>query len=180
MVLDPFSAISLAGNIIKFVDFTTKLVDKGQEIYHSGDGALIENLELETIIRNLTGLLSQLSKPFRDAPTTPSSSNDAEESKDLALKTLSESCVSVAKDLIDTLEGIKINGSHRKWRSVRQALKTSRSNEKIESLVRRISRYRDELSFHLILVLRLVILGTCLLYANGVPWNIARTTISTT
>jgi hypothetical protein len=180
MVLDPFSAISLAGNIVQFVDFTTKLVDKGHEIYRSGDGALIENLELEAITRNLTGLLSQLSKPFRDAPTSSSSSKDGVESKDLALKKLSESCVSVAKDLLHTLEGIKVNGSHRKWHSVRQALKTSWSKEKIEDLVRRISRYRDELSFHLMIVLRLVILGTSLLYTNGVLWNIARTIINTT
>ena len=156
MVLDPLSTISLAGNVVQFVEFTTKLVDKGHEIYRSGDGALIENLELEAITRNLTGLLGPLTKPLRDASTLSSSNSARMESNDLALKNLSESCASVAKDLLHTLEGIKANGSHRKWNSVRQALKASWSSEKIESLVKRISRCRDELSFHLILVLRLV------------------------
>lgn len=35
MVLDPFSTLGLAGNIIQFVDFTLKLVSDAREIQGS-------------------------------------------------------------------------------------------------------------------------------------------------
>ena len=38
MVLDPFSTFSLAGNIVKFVDFTSKVLSKSHEIYRSSSG----------------------------------------------------------------------------------------------------------------------------------------------
>lgn len=154
MVLDPVSAVGLAGSVVQFVSFTTGLLSKGNEIYHSADGAVIENLELEMITRNLAGLLSQLSTPLKDDPSEDSSTDSATEMDSLRLKDLSDSCGSAARDLLDTLEDIKLKGSHRKWRSLRQALRTSWSNEKIDGLVRRISRYREELSFNLILAIR--------------------------
>ena len=39
MVLDPLTAIGLAGNIVQFVDFSSKIVGKANKIYESVDGA---------------------------------------------------------------------------------------------------------------------------------------------
>jgi hypothetical protein len=48
-MLDPFTTLSLVGNLIQFIDFSSKLVTKGREIYRSADGALRENLEVEVV-----------------------------------------------------------------------------------------------------------------------------------
>lgn len=154
MVLDPLSAIGLAGNIIQFIDFTTGLVGKGREIYTSTEGASIENLEIETITRHLIGQVSRLTKFLREDLVTAGKSNEALKSSVIALESLSESCVEVANDLIRVLENIKIKGPHRRWQSFRQALKTSWSEKKINGLLVRISRFKDELSLHLTIILR--------------------------
>ena len=53
MVLDPFSALSLAGNIVQFFDFTLKVISVGSEVYESADGASSRNIELDEIFSSL-------------------------------------------------------------------------------------------------------------------------------
>jgi len=50
-MLDPMSALSLAGNIVQFLDFSIYLVGKAHEIHKSVDGALSENLDAEVVAR---------------------------------------------------------------------------------------------------------------------------------
>lgn len=55
-MLDPFTALSLAGNIVQFVDFSSKLVNEASEIYRSGSTKA--NDELETVTNDLIDLTS--------------------------------------------------------------------------------------------------------------------------
>jgi hypothetical protein len=52
-MLDPLTALSLAGNIIQFVDFATKLFIKGREIYNPAEGLSVCDQELEMITKDL-------------------------------------------------------------------------------------------------------------------------------
>jgi hypothetical protein len=52
--MDPLTAFSLACGIVQFVDFSSKLVSKGYEISISAEGALAENLDLETVTTDLS------------------------------------------------------------------------------------------------------------------------------
>jgi hypothetical protein len=52
-MLDPLTALSLAGNIVQFVDFSTKLLAKGHELYKSADGTSVGYSELEAIAKDL-------------------------------------------------------------------------------------------------------------------------------
>ncbi len=54
MVFDPMSALSLPGNIVQFVQFSSKLVWKGYHVYHSADGTLPWNLEIEVVTTELS------------------------------------------------------------------------------------------------------------------------------
>jgi hypothetical protein len=40
MVLDPVSALGIAGNILQFINFASKVLSKGTQYYKSTDGAL--------------------------------------------------------------------------------------------------------------------------------------------
>jgi len=60
MLLDPLTALSLAGTVVQFVDFTSKILAKGAEIHRSLDGSLRENVEVESIVKDLVQLNSRL------------------------------------------------------------------------------------------------------------------------
>lgn len=47
--MDPLTALSLAGNIIQFVDFGGRLLGGAGEIYHSAEGSLKVHDELELV-----------------------------------------------------------------------------------------------------------------------------------
>jgi hypothetical protein len=62
MLLDPLSALSLTSTVVRFVDFTSKILTKGLEIYSSTSGALPVNDELEIISNDLLKVTDRLRK----------------------------------------------------------------------------------------------------------------------
>jgi hypothetical protein len=64
--MDPFTAVGLAGNIIQFLDFTSKLIDTGLEVSRSGGTA--ENHELQNIATDFEILSRKLSNHLRPEP----------------------------------------------------------------------------------------------------------------
>jgi hypothetical protein len=139
MVLDPMSALSLAGNVVQFVSFSTGLVSGAYAIYHSSEGTSMENLELEFVTENLKQFSLRLSRGSKFPSssfyaTSPSSSDES-------LRQLSKSCKEVADELLSVLNDLKVNikGEHRKWDSFRQALKSVWKKDKIELRERSIT-----------------------------------------
>ena len=59
-MLDPFTALSLASGVVQFVDFSSKLISEGQELYKSAEGALTENTELKSVTVDLNHLCEKL------------------------------------------------------------------------------------------------------------------------
>jgi len=141
--MDPLSALGLAGNIVQFIDFGSKLVCKGRQIYKSSEGALDQHVDLEAI----TGDLVLLSAKIEPSKYGNQESNQQSKEEAVLLK-LTTACNDVALTLLTTLNSIKVTGRHRRWKSVRQALKTQLNTEKIEELSRRLSRLREELILH--------------------------------
>lgn len=62
----------------------------------------------------------------------------------------------VADELLGRLEKLKVakEAKHRKWKSFRQALKTVWNKKDLDDLSARLSAFRDELQFHILLSLR--------------------------
>jgi hypothetical protein len=64
MVLDPLTALSVAGTIVQFVDFSSKILSHTAEFYNSAEGALSTNEELELVTADLSNLLARLRRPL--------------------------------------------------------------------------------------------------------------------
>jgi hypothetical protein len=141
--MEVLAAVGLAGNIIQFVDFSGKLVSKTAEIYKSGAGALIENVDIETATNDLILLSTKLH-------------DSADSAGDTALRKLCQSCGDVAQQSLGALNKAKANGKHQKWKSFRKALQSVWNKEDIAALEQRLVRYRGELNFRIILDLRSV------------------------
>jgi hypothetical protein len=70
--MEPLVAISLVGNIVQFVDFSSKLVSKTVEGYRLADGAFVDNANLETATNDLVALNESI-----NSNATPGSVNPA-------------------------------------------------------------------------------------------------------
>jgi hypothetical protein len=58
--MDLLTALSLAGNIIQFVDFGTRLLSTTKALYRSSVGSLAINDELELVTSDLSILIIKL------------------------------------------------------------------------------------------------------------------------
>jgi hypothetical protein len=146
-MLDPMTALSVAGTIVQFVDFSSKLLVKSREIYESASGASMDNSQLEAITKDLEGLNARLRKPLP--------SQQSLDDSDISLVKLGEQCASVAAELIHALEELKVRGTtHLRWKSFRKALKGVWKREEIEAITARLQNCREELNLHVLVNLR--------------------------
>jgi len=141
--MDILTAIGLVGNIVQFVDFGSKLISKSVELYRSGEGALGENIDTETATYHLLLLNDKL----KDTATSTG---------DKTLLDLCEACHTVARDLLEALDKVKVKGKQQKWKSIRKALRSVWSKEDIEELERRLEKLRTELNLHVVVDLKCV------------------------
>ena len=58
--MESIAVLGLAASIINIVDFATKVVSKGNKIYHAGDAGLSENHDLELATNDLLLLHNKL------------------------------------------------------------------------------------------------------------------------
>lgn len=163
MVLDPFSALGLASNVVQFVDFGTKLFSGAAELYHSVDGTLAVNAVLETITEDLSSLSAELGNAsfYR----TQDVSADVENLIRLALscKDLADKVLLVLTGLKVpkghrkwVLTGLKVPKGHRKWKSIRHALASAWREKDIRAYMEQLDKFRSQMTVHLVAILRLV------------------------
>ena len=119
MVFDPITALNIAGNVVQFVDFGTKLFSKSKELYKSADGVLADHAEYAAIASRL----AELSKGLSNS-TSSSSSNEKPSPVEDALEEVTSECTELANDFADAFSELRVNGNHRKWKSFRQAFKS--------------------------------------------------------
>lgn len=144
--MDPFSAFSLAGTIIQVVDFGLRILSKGNQIYHSGDGVLSENQDLEIVANDFLVLCTKLQC---SSPPRPS---QAEE--DQALQQLSRTANELAAKLLQRLNMAKAQGRFRRWKSFRQALKSVWSKRDVDDMARRLETLRSAVNSRILISLR--------------------------
>lgn len=58
--MDPLSALSLAGTIIQFADFGSKLLSESLQLYKSSRGTLDANEQLELVTADLQSVIAKL------------------------------------------------------------------------------------------------------------------------
>jgi len=149
MVLDPLTALSVAGTIVQFVDYGTKVLSRSQQLYHSTKGAGPLDEELDLITTHLTKLTAKLTRPL----STPSTENELP-GEEHALRELCDACNTVAQEMVARLEGLKVDGKHRMFKSVWQALKSTWSEKEANALIKRLSMFRESLELHILVELR--------------------------
>lgn len=142
-MLDPLTAAGLAGNIITFVDFSSKALAKGKQLYDSASGATKENEEVEALTRNLKDLAQNIQKRPKEVSIGGRSRLNLSSAG--ILDNLSQQCIQVADELLEALESIKVSGDGRLRKSAVQAVKTLWKQDHVEGLQRRLDRIANQL-----------------------------------
>lgn len=153
--MEALTALSLAGTVVQFVDFGTKLLSDGKGLYKSSTGALKVNEEFELVTADLRALNTKCrfgcSWPV-ERPCGPITEDQHDFEK------ICDGAAKVAEELIGRLNELKVKGSkHRKWESFQQALKSAWSKEEISSLLKRLSNFRDALLNQVLFSIRQVV-----------------------
>lgn len=140
--MDPISALSLAANVVQFVDCGFKFISTIIKIYQSATGSLVEHHELDAVVKNLR-LQSTL---IANQPMSGLSNNPA-------MASILESCVAVSSELQDELSSItrsfKPGSTKSVTNSIIAAVRSMMKSNKIKELEVRFVRLREQLAFHL-------------------------------
>jgi len=151
MLMDPLTALSVAGTIIQFVQFGGQILNGSRQFYESASGALSVNEELEVITRDLSDLLFKLERPLGPSNPPDSLEKDAEYR---GLEDIGAHCRKVANELLTRLNGLKIRGKHQAWKSLQHAIKAAWAQREVDELDKRLVGFRRSLETHIISSLR--------------------------
>ena len=147
--MDPLTALGVASNVIQIVDFSSRLLSRTQEIYRSQDGQLQDHVRLDDAATNLLELVTDLQNikvPGHRQQTVA----------DRQLIRLRNECQEVAQELREQLDRARIQGGHRKWQSIYQAVKSVCSENKITVLRSKLDGIRKQLDTVLLVTLQWV------------------------
>ncbi|KAN0112459.1 hypothetical protein V8E51_005410 [Hyaloscypha variabilis] len=141
-MMDPITALGVAGNVIQFLELGVKAVSKAREIQHSSNGALVEHIEIGVLTEDISAVAVKLA-----ASAGAATGNDR-------LDCICEQCTIVAKELSEALKEMKADGKKSRIKSARKALKAMWGKKRVEDMKRRLEGYRDEIQFHVLVDLK--------------------------
>jgi hypothetical protein len=143
------AALGLASNIFQIVHFGSSLFSKTRKIAQTAHGVGEEEIELETIVKDLKYLSLKLK------PDLPSAGHAGLSSSDNMLNGLIGPCCEIADELLKIFDDLKaIYSRSILWKNFRQALRHVRKEREIRSLEARLERLQAQISTHLIAALR--------------------------
>lgn len=143
---EALAAIALAGNVLQFLEAGGKFAFRAFEILrHGSRGQGRSDLkDLRQISHDFRGLLARLGA-VADAGSSPALA---------PLTALSASCSDAVRELLEKLERIGVDSSHRRVGELVAEFKSTWHKGDIEVLEKRIKSFREELAIHIVVVLR--------------------------
>lgn len=140
--MDPLTALYVAGNVIRFVDFGCKVFSKSIEISQSARGSTVVHGELEDIATDVAIMARKL-----HASSLESSGIDS------TISGICEGCTKIADQVLERLAKLKTDGKQ-KWKSLWMALKHFWSEAEMQDMVRRLMMFKKQLEMHILVDLR--------------------------
>jgi hypothetical protein len=158
--MDPLTAVSLAGTVVQFVDFTSKLISAGGQLYEARElessKAVTESAQqiqrlATSSIAHLQECNIKLSQRVGSRPGINYTKNDEALLKEICLK-----CSGEAEILIKRLAKLQVpeDSKHRGWESLEKALISVWSKKDIERMNQRLVEHRVQINSQVLLSLR--------------------------
>jgi hypothetical protein len=140
-------AIGAAAAILQFVDFASKLLVTGYDIYKSQAGATRQTIHTKSLCTELQSISAQLNQ----APTGNITLNDREQS----LWRLADRAHDLAWHLGLLLENLKLRKStFRTWGAIRQSWRILHQKDKIAEMTAQLEEIKSLMDTNLLVLLR--------------------------
>jgi len=148
--MDPLSILSIAGTVVQFVDFGSKLLKEGRGLYKSSGGISETNMELQIITTALRSVITKLRQSPKPSEISRPLTN-TEHEVELSFNQICDGVASVAEELCAKLETLKVqNHKHPKWDSVMKAVRNVWSKQEVVDIVGRLLTFKEALNTHLL------------------------------
>ena len=143
--MDPLSALSLAANVIQFVDFSFELLNSSRKIYNSISGTSEDGQHLQKVHSELPAFSTQLRDDKNHSAKVIPAENQSEHSS--SLRETAEACRKDCERLLGIIEKLKVkSGTRRKWwQSFSIAILEVWKSKDVERLKKRIDEYRNSM-----------------------------------
>lgn len=143
--MESLAALSLAGNVLQFIEFSSELVRDAASVYRSASGLPAELQDMAIITENLASHMNRLSAPA----IKPNSSVNEQ-----ALVSLAKNCQATCSELQQLVEGIRGKTPRSRGNSFLVTWKALRRKGELERLEKRLDRYRSQILSHIVSMLR--------------------------
>jgi hypothetical protein len=142
--MEPFAAVSLAGAIVQFLQFSLDLFSRSKQLYQSSQGSLPEAVDAKVIANDFIRCINKLKVcGFR-----------AGQHVDEDLKLLCDSSIMVAEELLSVLEVVRVKRGHQKWSTFKAAILSVHTQSQVHNLQKRLQALLQEVHLCIILALR--------------------------
>lgn len=148
MVLEAIAALSLASNIVQFVEFGCRLFSESKDLYKSSSGSLREDDVLEEVANSLTRITNDLTSSSLKHHGPSSSMSD--------FVSLAKSCQEIANEILDALSQLNTGRIQGKRQCLRKTFERVWKHDKINDMVRRLELLSSQVTLHLVKDLGLV------------------------
>ncbi|MCJ1354596.1 MAG: hypothetical protein MMC33_004585 [Icmadophila ericetorum] len=110
-MLDPFTALSVAGNVVQFVQLGCQLAWKAHHVYSSASGVTEENMDIEGTMKRLLQTVQELELHQMQANHAARNRSLQSPEAEARLLQIADACKMLAKDILQRLETLKVTGS---------------------------------------------------------------------
>ena len=111
--MDPLTALSLAGTGVQFVDFSSKLISQGYELYSSTNGQLAAHEELELMTSDLRNVILRIQNTnamgYSESSPVRTDRGYLNPPTSGALKRICEEAIEFAQEILTKLGGLKLD-----------------------------------------------------------------------
>jgi hypothetical protein len=147
--MEPSTALAIASAVIQVVDFSSKVIARTREVYHSADGSIEENAHLQEAAANLEDLMLQLKSGIRKAPDIENQSTPHQR-----LLQLAQDSQIAADRLRKLLNKVKFNKNGDQRMALGQGLRSVLEQNNISALKARLDEIRKQVDTTLLVALR--------------------------
>ncbi|KAI0907600.1 hypothetical protein F4823DRAFT_548322 [Ustulina deusta] len=141
--MEPLSALALSGNVLQFVEIAGKLLSEARQVCHAANGITTSNRDAITVYEDFRAAAgSLLASPVRSATAD-----------DLAVTLLADRCQELSDDLVKDLKNLQAKNPGSKREGLRIAWRALRERGELESLEKRLDRYRQQILTRIIFMM---------------------------
>jgi hypothetical protein len=142
--MEPLSALAFSGNLLQFIDIAGKLLSEAHQVCRSANGITTSNRDAIAVYDDFRAAAAGLvARPLRSTTAD-----------DLAVVSLAERCQELSDDLIKALKNLQATNPGSKRESLRIACRALRDKGELESLEKRLDRYRRQIVTRIIFMMR--------------------------